>query len=584
MNVSLGISRAATVAALASALAFGQAAPETKAAAETRAAAKAAAASDQNAQLYGAYLGARTAQHDHDWKTAGALMRRVWAADRDDPGVRHDALLLSIASGDFPGAVEISRTIPSDSQDAALAGFVLTLDDFAQGRYAAAQERLASAPARGLDRYLNPLMTAWCEVGRGHKDQAMAALAGLDSIEGLGDLKWLHGALVAEALGDRTQAASLYGKLMDGKPSARMLMLTAAFYERQGEGDKARAAIERIDPDGVSASLRTELLARLAAKTRPDPAPDPRTGAADVLFEIASSLMSQQQMDVAPLLYLQFAFKLRPNFPSGQILLAQIDQRFGRSDEAAASLLAVDDKSALKSSAERLAMATLDRAGQVDQALKLGQAAVKAHPEDIDLQLTEADLLRSHAHYAEAIAAYDVALTKIPPTSSRRGLALFHRGMAYQLDHKWPNAETDLLAALQLRPDDPAILNYLGFSWADQGINLDRARTMIERAVELVPDDGAIIDSLGWVMYRAGDFDDAVKQLEHAVALDSRDAEINDHLGDAYWRAGRQIEARGQWEKATRLTDDKALLDRLRTKLRDGLEQASVPPQHASTN
>ena len=165
------------------------------------------------------------------------------------------------------------------------------------------------------------------------------------------------------------------------------------------------------------------------------------------------------------------------------------------------------------------------------------------------------------------------------PASSRKGLALYHRGITYERAHDWPHAETDLLAALMLRPDDPGLLNYLAFSWADQGINLDRARTMLERAIQLVPDDGAIIDSLGWVMFRQGDYEDAAKQLEHAVELEADDATVNDHLGDAYWRLGRQIEARSQWERAARLTADKALGDQLREKLKDGLDSAPAAPR-----
>jgi Flp pilus assembly protein TadD len=172
-------------------------------------------------------------------------------------------------------------------------------------------------------------------------------------------------------------------------------------------------------------------------------------------------------------------------------------------------------------------------------------------------------------------------LTKIAATSNRRGIALYHRGIAYQEMKQWPQAEADLLAALKLRPDDPGLLNYLAFSWADQGINLDRARTMLDRAVQLVPDDGAIVDSLGWVMFRAGDYAEAVKQLERAVSLNADDATINDHLGDAYWFNGRQIEARSQWEKAARMTQDKTLEQQIRKKLRDGLDESSLP-RHAA--
>ena len=521
------------------------------------------------------YLGGRAAELERDWRTAGPLIRRAWETEPDDVGLRHDALLLSVAGGDFVGALQVAHVVPADSSDAPLANFVLLLDDFIAGRYGPAEIRLAAAPAHGPDRYLAPILAAWCEVGRGRKAEAMAALGQLGSAAGAGELLALQTALVTDALGDHAQASELYDKIVATNPPLHGLLIAAQHYQRQGAFDKARKTIEQIDSDGPSSSVRAEMLTRLAEKGAVAPLPDPRMGAADALFSIAATLTSQKQADIAPLLYVQFALHVRPDFPSAQLLLAEIDQRWGRLDDAAQTLAAVDPKSEIKATADRMAMAVFDKAKEPDKSIKVGQAAVKAHPADVDLLLTYADTLRENAHFVEAIVAYDAALTKIPPTSNRKGLALYHRGIAYQQAKQWPHAETDLLAALQLRPDDPGLLNYLAFSWADQGVNLDRARTMLERAIQLVPDDGVIVDSLGWVMYRAGDFNDAVKQLEHAVALDANDATINDHLGDAYWRAGRQLDARTQWEKASRMNADKALSEQLRIKLRDGLSQES---------
>jgi tetratricopeptide (TPR) repeat protein len=563
---------------------FADPAPPAQTVAKPTTTKQAAAERAEDKALFSDYLTGRAAQLDHDWATAGPAIRRAWESARDDQGLRHDALLLSISGGDFPGALQVARAVPADSSDAPLAGLVLTLDDFVAGRFAAVKAKLTAGPARGLDRYLSPILLAWAEVGLGHKTEALAALAQLDQLGGVDTIRQLQLAMVNDALGDRAQAASIYDKLMESNPPLHAVALAAQFYQRQGDIEKARKAIEAIDPDGSSASLREEMLARLSDKSRIPPIPDPRTGAADALFGIAVSLIAEKQNDIAPLLHAQFALYLRPDFPSAQLLLAEIHQRWGRLDDAATVLLAVNEKSEVRSTAERLAMMVLAKANETDRALKVGQAAVKAHPGDLDMLLSYADLLREKSHFPEAIAAYDTALAKIPPTSNRKGLALYHRGIAYQQAHQWPHAETDLLAALQLRPDDPGLLNYLAFSWADQGVNLDRARTMLERAIQLVPDDGAIVDSLGWVMYRSGDYDEAIKQLERAVALDANDATINDHLGDAYWRAGRQLEAKTQWEKAERLSDDKALTEQIRAKLKDGLDNIENPPRRASAN
>jgi tetratricopeptide (TPR) repeat protein len=586
LGVSMRFARAALVVALALAAVPPVAKADTTATGKSTgkpAATKAGADMREAKPRLSDYLAGRTAQLDRDWRAAGQYTRRAWEADKDNSGLRHDALLLSLAGGDFAGALEIVHAIPADSSDSELATFVLALDDFAQGRYAVAASKFATTPRAGINHYMIPLLQAWAAVGEGRKEAALSALAPLDGPPEIAAAIDLQKASILDTMGDHAQAGAIFDKLLDNKPVVRAIVAAAYFYERQGASDKARGAIERLDVDGAQSSLRAAMLARLGDKAHVPPPLDARAGAAEVLLEVASTLATQKQADVAPLLYAQFALRLRPNFPSAQLLLAQLDEHWGRFDDAAEVLGGIDEKADFKSTADRLAMAMLERAKEPDKALKFGQSAIKAFPQDVDLALFNADMLRQNQHYPEAIKAYTDLLAKIPATSTRKGVTLFHRGMAYQQSKQWPPAEADLLAALQLRPDDPAILNYLGFSWADQGVNLDRARTMIERALVLVPDDGAIVDSLGWVMFRSGDFEDAVKQLERAVSLLSTDATINDHLGDAYWRVGRQIEARSQWEKAARYSVDKDLLEQIKIKLRDGLE-ADATPKHAPVN
>ncbi len=580
MDLILRLGRATAILVAAGALSAGFV-NATASTAKTKAPA-AAIDDDGISPRFSDYLAGRIAQLDRDWRSAAQLMRAAWEADRANVALRHDVLLLSVSGGDVPAAAAVARIVAPDSSDAQFANLILLIDDLANGRYAAAEGRLTTGPAQGIDRYLTPVMTAWAEVGQGHKAAAMAAVAPLEKLDGAGEIEQVQLAMIHEALGDKAGAAAIFDHLVAGKLSPRVIRLAAHFYERTGAPDKARAAVEKLDADGVSASLRAEMLARLTAKNSSSATPNPRSGAADAMFDIAGSIQGREANSIAPLLYVQLALYLDPNFPEAQLLLSDIQQHAARTVDAVATLEGVDQASDLRTTAVRAAMATLARNNQLDDAIKLGHAAVEAHPEDIDLSLLYADLLRQKQRYADAVAVYDAVLPRIAATSSRRGVALFHRGMAYQQAHQWPKAEADLQAALMLRPDDPGLLNYLAFSWADQGINLDRARTMLERAVQLSPDDGAIVDSLGWVMFQAGDYADAVKQLEHAVELDQDDATINDHLGDAYWRAGRQIEARSQWERALRETEDKALLEQIRVKLQNGLAQQS--PRRASLN
>src|SRR5690606_33991930 len=139
----------------------------------------------------------------------------------------------------------------------------------------------------------------------------------------------------------------------------------------------------------------------------------------------------------------------------------------------------------------------------------------------------------------------------------------YFRGIAYERAKQWDKAEADLLQALALFPEQPHVLNYLGYSWVDQGMHLDEAMDMIARAVELRPNDGYIVDSLGWAHYRLGNYEEAVRELERAVELRPEDPVINDHLGDAYWKVGRRLEARFQWAHARDLDPEPDALEEI---------------------
>jgi tetratricopeptide (TPR) repeat protein len=181
---------------------------------------------------------------------------------------------------------------------------------------------------------------------------------------------------------------------------------------------------------------------------------------------------------------------------------------------------------------------------------------------------------------SNALAAGPAAKTDIaagqdagspPPADSSNWSLYYVRGIAYERSKQWPKAEADLKRALELSPEQPLVMNYLGYSWIDQGVNLDEGMKLIRRAVELRPDDGYIVDSLGWAHYRLGQFDDAVRELERAVELRPQDPVMNDHLGDAYWRVGRKIEARFQWSHAKEMEPEKDDLAKIEAKLKDGL-------------
>src|ERR1700761_8499356 len=186
---------------------------------------------------------------------------------------------------------------------------------------------------------------------------------------------------------------------------------------------------------------------------------------------------------------------------------------------------------------------------------------------------------RGKKKFADCTDTYSKAIDVLQdPNDKSNTVYYYYRGICEERSHQWPKAEADMKKALELQPDQPHVLNYLGYSWIDQGVNLDEGMKMIKRAVEQRPDDGYIVDSLGWAYFRIGNYEEAVKNLERAIDLKPEDPTINDHLGDAYWKVGRTLEAKFQWAHARDLKPEPEDLPKIEAKIKNGLpdEQPSA--------
>jgi Flp pilus assembly protein TadD len=215
--------------------------------------------------------------------------------------------------------------------------------------------------------------------------------------------------------------------------------------------------------------------------------------------------------------------------------------------------------------------ANLDTLDRADEAKKHLRQLIAENPKDLEAIMALGNVLRAHKEFAECADNYTKAIDLVKTPSKSNWTLFYFRGICYERSKDWPKAEADLKKALELYPDQPHVLNYLGYSWIDQGTNLDKGMEMIKLAVSKRPDDGYIVDSLGWAYYRLGNYEEAVKQLEKAIELKPEDPTINDHLGDAYWRVGRVLEARFQWAHARDLKPEADDLPKILAKLKDGL-------------
>jgi tetratricopeptide (TPR) repeat protein len=523
---------------------------------------------DAPSGVFADFLTGRFALTQADAQTASTQFLNALAARPDDPELLQQAFIASMIAGRSE-ALQLARRLP-DSQAAQL---LLGQSEVLAGRWQAAEQRFRALPRQGLTQLLQPLLIAWTEQGDGRTDAALATLRPFMDGQRFRGVYTLHAAMIADQAGRTAEAAKLYHQAQSefGGMNLRLAQILASAETRQGhpgEAQRTLAAMAAGAPD-MGIAIKT-----LAAAGMTPPVPRPQDGIAEAYLALAATLRAQDSSDFAMLL-LRLALDLRPDFTAARLLAAEILEG-GHHPESALQMLtpvAADDP--------LIGVVRLQRAGLTD---RLGHSEEAIHelrrighdfPDSPVPPMREGDVLRSKQRFAEAVAAYDRAIERFKTSAPAGWLAYYDRGICYERLHQWPKAEADFRHALALSPDEPFVLNYLGYSWADMGKNLVQARDMIEKAVQRRPNDGAIIDSLGWVMLRQGDTANAVKTLERAVELDPEDPSINGHLGDAYWAAGRKLEAAYQWRRALSFNPEPGDAAKLEAKLQGG-EPATV--------
>jgi Flp pilus assembly protein TadD len=364
--------------------------------------------------------------------------------------------------------------------------------------------------------------------------------------------------------------------------SLRVVQLLGALYERTGKKDKARALYEQYLARNPGSQFLDGALKRLKSGGGPGLKTfSVSDGGAEVLFGIASSLRQQNAQETALMLG-RLALYLKPDFPVMQILMGDILETANRLEAALGLYEQIRRTSAFSWPARLRVASILGQLKRTDEAIRYLTDMANDQPEDPGPLINLGDILRAEERFAEAVEAYDRAFGRIPSLEPRHWTLLYARGIALERSKQWPRAEADFLSALKFKPEQPYVLNYLGYSWIDQGLYLDRAQAMIGKAANLRPNDGYVIDSLGWGHFMLGNFEKAVLELERAIELRPQDPVINSHLGDAYWRVGRRREATFQWNRSLSLDPDKDLAAEIKRKLKSGLgedaETAKKPP------
>jgi len=525
--------------------------------------------------LSGNYLAGRFAQSQRDMDTAVEYLSKALEKSPTTPDLLRRSFVLLAVEGRMREASALAKRVVGVNANAPIARLALVSADIRGGDYEAADRKLVGLPQGGINAYMVPLLRSWTQLAMGKSvDEALKTLEPLGKKNGSKALHDLHAALILEhgKQFDEAEEKYLSAAKEQGGASLRLSKLLGNLYERTGKAEKAKALYLKFKKESPRSRFLDPDLERIEAGDTPEPLlTTPVEGAAEGLFGVASSLRQQNAREIA-LIFGRMALDLRPDFPEMQILIADILDEDGRLEAANTVYASVAPESSFSWAARMRIASNLNKMDQTADAIKQLNMIAKDYPERPDPLIRLGDILRGHERFKESITAYDNAEKRITALEPRHWSLLYARGISLEQTKQWSRAEGDFLKALEFRPDQPYVLNYLGYSWVDQGLNLDKARKMIRRAVSLRPNDGYIIDSLGWVHYRLGEYKDAVRELERAAELRPEDPVINDHLGDAYWRVGRQTEARYQWVRALGLEPKPALAAIIKDKIKNGLK------------
>lgn len=524
----------------------------------------------------GAYLAARQARNAGDFAAAAQYLAQALTKEPSNPAMLEDATIAYLALGQLDRAVAIAHKIEADGLDSQVARLAMIAQEARDGKWDSLLAR--TADGRGLGSIADGLLVAWSNLGAGDMS---AALEGFDAVakeRGLRSFATYHKALALASVGDFEGADKVFSGDEDGPPQ-RTRRGVIAWAQVLSQLDAQARAITVIDdtfgpdPDPEIARLRASLAQgeRLPFELI--------GGASDGVAEVFYSLglaLRQEANDDFILLYLRIAEMIKPDHVDATLMVAELLEQMGQYDLATEGYKKVPREHPSFYLSEMGRSDILRRLGKPDAAAEVLEQLAQTYPDLPQVHVALGDLYRGNEDFAAAVTAYDRAAALYEARGEDQWSVFYARAISHErLDH-WPEAETDFRHALELNPDHPQVLNYLGYTMVEKQINLDEALAMIERAVAAQPDSGYIVDSLGWALYRLGRYDEAVGHMERAAELMATDPVVNDHLGDVFWAVGRHVEARFQWKRALSLNESEPSPDlapeRVRRKLEVGLD------------
>lgn len=524
--------------------------------------------------LLGNYLAGRFARAQQDTEHAAAFYGQALSSDPTNEVLLEQAFQMETLAGNWVKALPLAEKLAATQPTHRMSHFLLGVAAFKTGNYDKADAHFKAASENPIGELTAAVARGWTKLAAGDKAGALASVDLPKQPEWAQFYLRYHRALMADIAGRKADARAAYEKMF--RQDSRTLRTSLAYSQHAahyGDIKLAKQVLkDQLDrAQGEPHPLAKDLYARLDSNQKmPLLITTPAEGLAEVFYGLGEALTGEGGVSLGTL-YLQLALYTKPDHAFALAALASAQETARKYDDAIQTYDKIPAGSALQNAIDIRKAFNLNSLDRSDEAKALLEDLAKKDPKDIRPLEALGNIARARKEYSDAVGYFTRALELIGKPDQRHWSYLYARGTAYERMKNWPAAETDLKRALALAPDQPLILNYLGYSWIDQGRNLKEGMKLIEKAVQLKPDDGYIVDSLGWAHYKQGNYKDAVKFLERAVEIKPEDPTLNDHLGDAFWQVGREREARFQWGQALSLNPEPEDLAKIKAKFEGGL-------------
>ncbi len=521
---------------------------------------------------FGEYLAGRHALLNKDYRAAADFYLDALSLDPENVSLNQSALSVLITDGRLNDAALISNRLKEIEAETSTSKLILFFEEVKTDEFDEALGRIDGLSDTGIINLIRPFFKAWIFAEQGKNSEVEEIIGGFQENNTFNFFNYYQSGLLFEYMGDTEKAEEYYSKSLDEKGLLNLRAVEAYGHilRKQNKNDQAIAVYnEYLETSPENEHLKVALNEAIEGKKPVEFVATIDDAYAEIFYSISTILMQDNVKRVATN-FLQYAIYFKYEFPLARFLQAQIFESDEYYEGAAFQLDKIPNDSPLYFQSKIQRAWLLDDMDQPEEALIALKKLDDEYPDNRMILNSIAEFYRMHERYSEAILTYDEIVENLTDQTAKDWLLYYTRAIVLDQEKRWPEAETDFKKALELRPEQPMVLNYLAYSWVDRGVNYDEAKKMLERAVELRPNDGYIVDSLGWALFKMGNDEAAALVLERAAQLQTSDWAINDHLGDVYWTVGRKNEARFQWRHALSLSPDEDKILNIKTKIKNG--------------